>query len=42
MKNKTDFKMKNTFLSRMTIWAASVPFLFSFFFCVEKELIELG
>ena len=40
MKNKTDFKMKNTFLSRMTIWAASVPFLFSFFACAEKEPID--
>lgn len=40
MKNKTDFKMKNTFLSRMTMWAASVPFLFSFFACAEKEPID--
>ena len=40
MKNKTDFKKKNTFLSRMTIWAASVPFLFSFFACAEKEPID--
>ena len=40
MKNKTEFKMKNTFLSRMTMWAASVPFLFSFFACAEKEPID--
>lgn len=40
MKNKTESKMKSTFLSRMTIWVASVPFLFSFFACAEKEPID--